>query len=239
MDPMDDQVAAPPIWAIFGDLMSGLVGVFVLVLVWVMGIQLELTQDLAQEVEKRQAEEQRRMELEDALADPLASGRITLDNGRIGISGSVLFALNSDELQPEGQQLLQSLVAPLKVYLGNHAELLMVSGFTDDLPIQKNNYRYQDNWELSAQRALTVTRALVDAGMPPELVFAAAFGAQQPVASNADSDGRARNRRVEMAPVPRAGQQTSAQESPAQESPASTGSALNNNAPAAVDAGRG
>jgi flagellar motor protein MotB len=39
--------------------------------------------------------------------------------------------------------------------------------------------------------------------MPAELVFAAAFGEQQPVASNDDAAGRARNRRVEMAPVPR------------------------------------
>lgn len=212
MEQLDDQVASTPIWAIFGDLMSGLVGVFVLVLVWVMGIQLELTQNLEQEVQKRQAEEQRRMALEEALAEPLAKGRITLDNGRIGISGSVLFALNSDELQPEGRQLLQSLVAPLQVYLGEHDELLMVSGFTDDLPIQKNNYRYQDNWELSAQRALTVTRALIEEGMPGELVFAAAFGAQQPVASNADNAGRARNRRVEMAPVPRGREGTVADE---------------------------
>ena len=212
MESLDDQVASTPIWAIFGDLMSGLVGVFVLVLVWVMGIQLELTQNLGQEVQKRQQEEQRRMALEAALAEPLAKGRITLDNGRIGISGSVLFALNSDELQPQGRQLLQSLVAPLQIYLGQHDELLMVSGFTDDLPIQKNNNRYQDNWELSAQRALTVTRALIEEGMPRARVFAAAFGAQQPVASNGDSAGRARNRRVEMAPVPRGRQQELADE---------------------------
>lgn len=208
MDELDDSVtASTPIWAIFGDLMSGLVGVFVLVLVWVLGIQLELTKSLEEEVQKRQVEEQRRMALEEALADPLATGRITLEHGRIGISGSVLFALNSDELQPAGRELLQTLVAPLRVYLGEKGELLMVSGFTDDLPIQKNNYRYQDNWELSAQRALTVTRALVEEGMPPSLVFAAAFGAEQPVASNDDSTGRARNRRVEMAPVPRAGKE--------------------------------
>jgi outer membrane protein OmpA-like peptidoglycan-associated protein len=50
---------------------------------------------------------------------------------------------------------------------------------------------------------LTVTRALVDAGIPASSVFAAAFGPEQPVASNADAAGRSRNRRVEMAPVPR------------------------------------
>jgi flagellar motor protein MotB len=192
-----------PVWPIFGDLMAGLVGVFVLVLVWVIGIQLELTQSLADEVAKRQAAEQARMALEQALADPLATGRVTLRDGRIGISGSVLFALNSAELQPEGLELLQVLVAPLKVYLAERGELLMVSGFTDDLPIQKHNARYADNWELSAQRALTVTRALIDAGMPADWVFAAAFGSQHPVASNQDQNGRSRNRRVEMAPVPR------------------------------------
>jgi outer membrane protein OmpA-like peptidoglycan-associated protein len=41
----------------------------------------------------------------------------------------------------------------------------------------------------------------VDEGLPAASVFAAAFGAQQPVANNADTEGRARNRRVEMAPV--------------------------------------
>jgi flagellar motor protein MotB len=71
------------------------------------------------------------------------------------------------------------------------------------LPIQQGNFRFADNWELSAQRALTVTRELIAAGMPRELVFAAAFAEQQPVVANTDADSRARNRRVEMAPVPR------------------------------------
>ena len=204
MEELDDALSdEPPIWAIFGDLMSGLVGVFVLLLVWSLGFQLELAQNLEQEVQKRQAEEQRRMALEEALAGPLSTGRVTLRDGRIGISGSVLFSLNSDELQPEGKQLLKTLVAPLQVYLGERDELLMISGFTDDLPIQKGNNRYDDNWELSAERALTVTRALIEEGMPPTLVFAAAFGAQHPVVSNHDAAGRSQNRRVEMAPVPR------------------------------------
>ncbi|GAA4015778.1 OmpA family protein [Actimicrobium antarcticum] len=190
-----------PVWAVFGDLMSGLLGAFVLLLVGVVGVQMELTSHLQDEVKKRQVEEQRRMTLEKALAIPLATGRITLNNGRIGISGQVLFALNSDQLQPDGRQLLTSLVTPLRAYLMSRGELLMVSGFTDDTTIRRG--RFADNWELSAQRALTVTRTLIDEGMPSSMVFAAAFGAEQPVGPNTDDAARAQNRRVEMAPVPK------------------------------------
>jgi flagellar motor protein MotB len=191
-----DHAQETPVWPIFGDLMAGVVGIFVLILVWVLGYQVELAQSLKEEVSKRQAEEQRRMALEEALSDPLATGRVTLRDGRIGISGSVLFSLNSDQLQARGRALLQTLVGPLQVYLGEREELLMISGFTDDLPIQKGNSRFADNWELSAQRALTVTRALIEEGMPPSMVFAAAFGAQQPVVPNLDDESRSQNRRV-------------------------------------------
>jgi flagellar motor protein MotB len=162
-----------------------------------------LATHLEDEVKKRRVEEQRRMSLERALAIPLATGRITLDNGRIGISGRVLFSLNSDQLQPEGRKLLTSLVSPLQAYLGSRGELLMVSGFTDDRSIREGNGRFADNWELSAQRALTVTRALIEDGMPSSMVFAAAFGSEQPVTPNISDASRAQNRRVEMAPVPR------------------------------------
>lgn len=200
----DDSVEqTAPVWAVFGDLMAGLLGAFVLILVGVLGVQMELTSSLEAEVKKRQIEEQRRMALEKALAIPLASGRVTLDNGKIGISGSVLFSLNSDQLQPEGRQLLKSLAPPLTAYLAARDEVLMVSGFTDDRPVRDSNHRFADNWELSAQRALTVTRALIEEGLPAAAIFAAAFGAEQPVASNADASGRSQNRRVEMAPVPK------------------------------------
>jgi len=203
-DDRDDGVEqTAPVWAVFGDLMSGLLGAFVLILVGVLVVQMDLVANLQSEIEKRRVEEQRRMALEKALAVPLQSGRITLNNGRIGISGSVLFPLNSDELRPDGRQLLKSLVPPLRVYLAERGEMLMVSGFTDDKPVQQGNQRFADNLELSAQRALTVTRALIDEGMPSARVFAAAFGAEQPVASNRDDKGRALNRRVEMAPVPK------------------------------------
>lgn len=203
-DDWDDGVEqTAPVWAVFGDLMSGLLGAFVLVLVGVLVVQMDLVTNLQAEVAKRQSEEQRRMALEKALAGPLASGRVTLNNGRIGISGNVLFPVNSDQLRPEGRQLLKTLVPPLQVYLGARDDMLMVSGFTDNQPIIDRNQHFADNLELSAQRALTVSRALIESGMPSSRVFAAAFGAEQPVASNDNDTGRAQNRRVEMAPVPR------------------------------------
>lgn len=214
MDDMDIDAGAEqtaPIWAVFGDLMSGLLGAFVLLLVAVVGVQLELASSLEAEVHKREIAEQRRMTLEQALAGPLAGGRVTLNNGRIGISGSVLFSLNSDQLQPEGRELLNSLAAPLARYLHARDEWLMVSGFTDDRLVHDGNQRFADNLELSAQRALTVTRALVNDGVPAGSVFAAAFGPEQPVASNADAAGRALNRRVEMAPVPKSSNATELQ----------------------------
>lgn len=192
-----------PVWAVFGDLMSVALGAFVLVLVGVIGVQLELSARLDQEIEQRQEETQRRLSLEQALARPLAEGRVTLVDGRIGISGSVLFALNSAQLQSEGHEVLKSLIGPLSTYLASHDQVLMVSGFTDDQQVREGNRRFADNWELSAQRALTVTRALIDEGIPSSSVFAAAFGAEQPVSSNAEEAGRARNRRVEIAPVPK------------------------------------
>jgi flagellar motor protein MotB len=204
---MDDVDAAieptPPVWAVFGDLMSGLLGAFVLILLCALGAQLELSARLDDAVRQHQVEEQRRQALERALAVPLAAGRVTLNHGRIGISGSVLFAFNSANLQPDGRQLLNSLAAPLATYLQARDEILMVSGFTDDRQVREGNRQFADNWELSAQRALTVTRALIEDGVPASSIFAAAFGPEQPVASNDDADGRSRNRRVEMAPTPR------------------------------------
>ena len=199
-----------PVWAVFGDLMAGLLGAFVLLLLFALGLQMDLAAKLDVAVQQRQQEAQRRQALEQVLAGPLASGRVTLVDGRIGISGSVLFAFNSAELQPEGRQLLRTLAAPLARYLRERNEILMVSGFTDDRPMREDARRFADNWELSAQRSLTVTRSLIEEGLPAADVFAAAFGEQQAVASNADADGRARNRRVEMAPMARPSQASSA-----------------------------
>src|SRR5471032_1268653 len=112
-----------PVWPAFADLMSVLLGAFMLIMIGVIGVQLELSSKLEQEVKQRQMETQRRKTLEQALAGPLAAGRVTLVNGRIGINGSELVALSFDQLQPVGREVLMSLAAPVNVYLQDNEQI--------------------------------------------------------------------------------------------------------------------
>jgi flagellar motor protein MotB len=190
------------IWPAVADLMVTLLGVFVLLFVWSTVLQIELADKLKHEQAARSAEAQRLKDLEKALAKPLAEGRITMVEGRIGMQGSVLFNVGSAELSTDGKQLVTNLVQPLQVYATTAGVNLMVGGFTDDQPLLGISSPFRDNWELSTERALTVMRALVDAGFPRAKIFAAGFGENNPVAVNSSEKNRALNRRVEISPVP-------------------------------------
>jgi len=71
-----------------------------------------------------------------------------------------------------------------------------VVGHTDSDPIKKS--KWKDNWELSAQRALSVVRYLIAHGFPKDKIRAVSRGETQPIASNSTASGKARNRRVEI-----------------------------------------
>lgn len=200
------------VWLVFGDLMAGLMGLFVLFFVVAVWFQVDLTASLAAEQEARveaqtarEAADERLAALEAALAAPLAAGRITLEDGRIAIAGSVLFDLYSADLRPEGAALLAEIGPPLARWLTEQRQMVMVGGFTDDLPIHGDRRRFADNWQLSTERSLTVVRGLLTHEVPPERLFAAGFGAHHPAAPNTDEASRARNRRVEIVPVPQSG----------------------------------
>ncbi len=203
MSELEDEPLETPFWPAFGDLMACVFGLFVMFFVWSVAFQVDLTKDLEEERTKREQESSRLAALEKAMAGPLALGRVTLVDGKIGIRGSVLFDLSSAELRPEGMDLIKSLAEPLRVYLDAHDEAIMVSGFTDSSPLVPKPNGIKDNWELSSQRALTVTRALMAAGLPAEAIFAAGFGDTHPVAPNDTAENRAKNRRVEISPIPR------------------------------------
>ncbi len=63
-----------PVWAVFGDLMSVLLGGFVLILLGVIGFQMELSARLESEVKQRQEEMQRRETLEKGAGRAAFSG---------------------------------------------------------------------------------------------------------------------------------------------------------------------
>ncbi|MCF7955238.1 MAG: OmpA family protein [Phycisphaerae bacterium] len=74
--------------------------------------------------------------------------------------------------------------------------LIDVVGHTDSDPIKKSSWK--DNWQLSAERALSVLRYLNSKGISSENIRAVAAGSSRPVASNKTAAGKAQNRRVEI-----------------------------------------
>jgi len=104
-----------------------------------------------------------------------------------------LFDPGKDELKPEAYEAL-NLVASQLAGLPNP---LRVEGHTDNIPI--NTPRFPSNWELSASRAITVVRYLIDKfGIPPAKLSALGYGEFRPIAENDTPEGRALNLRVEI-----------------------------------------
>jgi len=71
-----------------------------------------------------------------------------------------------------------------------------IIGHTDSDPIKKSSWA--DNWQLSAERALSVLRYLKGKGIPADQIRAVACGESRPVDSNSTASGKAKNRRVEI-----------------------------------------
>ncbi len=70
-------------------------------------------------------------------------------------------------------------------------------GYTDNTPPPVNS-PYKDNWELSAARGVSVVKELIKDGVDSKRLKASGRASNNPVASNATSEGRAKNRRVEL-----------------------------------------
>lgn len=119
---------------------------------------------------------------------------------RFTLPSEVLFAPGSDALLPEGVEEVRRLAATLNAVRSEFPAdvnwVLRVGGHTDKRPIA--NARFPSNWELSAMRAVTVVKALIAAGVPPQHVAAAGFGEFQPLATEEDPAALARNRRIEF-----------------------------------------
>jgi outer membrane protein OmpA-like peptidoglycan-associated protein len=122
---------------------------------------------------------------------------------KVTVGSDVLFSAGQATLTTAGKKALDNIAGAIR---GRYAGLpVRVYGYTDSDPIVKSKKLWADNLDLSANRAMAVTRYLVSKGVSEENIETIAMGATHFVAGNTDKAGKSRNRRVEIFVVRGAG----------------------------------
>jgi chemotaxis protein MotB len=112
---------------------------------------------------------------------------------RIVLPGDLLFDTGSSDLKPSSLDTLREVADAIRItdYRVN------VVGHTDSIPMYSE--KISTNWELSALRACTVARFLMEqTKLSPERFYVSGYAYLQPVAPNDTPANRAANRRVEL-----------------------------------------
>jgi chemotaxis protein MotB len=120
--------------------------------------------------------------------------------GIVKFKSDLTFAKGSAELTPQAKAAAGQLANVLNSSAARNYEFL-VAGHTDTVPIVKT-VAFKDNWDLSAARALTVTKFLIEKGLRPRALAAAGYGEFDPVGNNRTEPGRQQNRRIEIVLLP-------------------------------------
>jgi len=133
-------------------------------------------------------------ELEEKLAQERRAGKITLtrldeETIRLDVSSEVSFAINSDSIQRDFQDSLNTMAEVIDDY---DKTAVHVIGHTDNTGTDSYNQ------QLSEKRATAVTRYLTRTGVDRDRMRFSGRGETKPVANNDTSAGRTRNRRVEI-----------------------------------------
>ena len=125
---------------------------------------------------------------------------IRIVGDRFVFQSEVLFGSGDAHLQAGGKgqikQLAKTLLELSRKIPPGIDWVLRVDGHTDVRPI--STAAFPSNWELSTARALSVVRALVAEGVPPQRLVAAGFGPYQPMDAGNSEQAFARNRRIEF-----------------------------------------
>jgi type VI secretion system protein ImpK len=109
------------------------------------------------------------------------------------LQADALFVAGSAQLDSRRTDLLARIAGALATHPGQ----IVVIGHTDDQPI--NSVQFPSNWHLSQERAKAVLQALAQKGAQLERMRAEGRAEAEPRASNGTPEGRARNRRIEIA----------------------------------------
>jgi chemotaxis protein MotB len=122
---------------------------------------------------------------------------ITQKNGKVYISleEKLLFASGSWDVDKRGEEALSKLSAALESQIDIN---VLIEGHTDSIPFGGRG-QIKDNWDLSVVRATAIVRIISSSsGIAQERLSAAGRGEFSPLASNATSEGRSANRRIEI-----------------------------------------
>ena len=145
-------------------------------------------------------------ELSKSLQDEIAKGNITIQQVRdrltINMVDRVLFDSGQAQVKPAGVEVLTQVGDVLNKISDKQ---IRIEGHTDNVPISsKLQGRFKTNWELSAARATTVVRHLIDrGGVDRQYLSAVGYADTHPLASNDSEEGRSSNRRIEIVLYPK------------------------------------
>jgi chemotaxis protein MotB len=119
---------------------------------------------------------------------------------RFVFQSEVLFPSGSEVINDAGRQELDKLadaIRQLEVEIPAEISwVIRVDGHTDSRPI--NSPRFRSNWELSAARAISVVRYLIDKGVDPQHLVAAGFADNYPLEPGDTDEAYQANRRIEL-----------------------------------------
>jgi len=148
------------------------------------------------EQEKMKIKQRISTSLKETLGKEMEEQRITVVTIKEGVvlklPGKVLFDLGKAELKPEAKRTLDKIIPLLKSYSYG----IQVEGHTDNLPIHTK--RFRSNWELSAARAISVVKYLMQNGISQQRLSALGYGEHRPIVPNDTPEHRALNRRIEI-----------------------------------------
>ncbi len=122
---------------------------------------------------------------------------------RFVYDGDVLFGSCSADLPDSGKAELKKLADVLlevsKVIEKNDAWILRVDGHADQSRLgQSCLAKFDDNLDLSAERAMSVVRYLIEVGVPRERLVATGWGSTRPLVRGSSAAALAQNRRIEF-----------------------------------------
>ncbi|HMW61640.1 MAG TPA: flagellar motor protein MotB [Leptospiraceae bacterium] len=125
--------------------------------------------------------------------------KIRMVDGRmvVVLASDVLFASGSADLSPQGKD---AVVEVAKVFATMPDRRFQIEGHTDNVPVR--TLKYPSNWQLAAERAISVLEVMVQSGVTPDRVSAASFAETRPLKPNDTVEGRSSNRRIEIVIVP-------------------------------------